>query len=92
MGSSNQIDIKTRMVYHKLSIKIIWLWNKEDWNGLKNTLEDVVWKENLAGDNTIQAETIIDFINKMQHQFIPYEIYKISHRAKLGSTRTTELA
>ena len=80
VGSSDHIailtTIKTTIVYDEPITRTIWLWDKGNWQGLQNALEDTQWEIILNGDIDQQAEKLTNLLTRLQKQFIPNKNYK----------------
>ena len=81
VGSSDHQVIHTKInietARDKAVTRTIWLWDKGDWQGFRNALNNINWSSILKGNVNKQAKALTNLILAFMEIYIPYKTYKV---------------
>ena len=84
VGSSDH-----QVIYTKINIetsrdpavtRMIWLWDKADWQGMRAELENINWYDLFKGEINDKVKAFTDMILTMQYKYIPHRYYTVKPR------------
>ena len=84
VGSSDHQAIHTVINIENTRDKAVtrttWLWDKGDWQGFRDALNGVCWREILTGTLNEMVDNFTSLILSLQQQYIPSRSYKVKPR------------